>query len=216
MKITEVFGPTIQGEGLFSGRIATFIRTFGCVPPFCTWCDTKYSWNNPTIECFKMTIEDIMNKVNNYNNRVVVITGGEPYAQPDIYKLINTLIDNDYEVHLETSGKAEIKKYPINDNFKIIMSPKQYDDEFKFYDLATLKCANYYKFVLENEKEMQRILIFINQYKLDMKKCYLMPKGATRTEQIKNSTFVIEKCCKYGLKYGCRLHVLLNDNKRGV
>jgi 7-carboxy-7-deazaguanine synthase len=43
MRINEIFGPTIQGEGPFMGRHCLFVRMFGCNLE-CTWCDTPQTW----------------------------------------------------------------------------------------------------------------------------------------------------------------------------
>ena len=34
----EVFGPTIQGEGMVIGKKTMFVRTYGC-DYGCVWCD---------------------------------------------------------------------------------------------------------------------------------------------------------------------------------
>lgn len=39
MKVVEVFGPTIQGEGPHAGRVTHFVRFGGC-DYRCSWCDT--------------------------------------------------------------------------------------------------------------------------------------------------------------------------------
>lgn len=39
MPIMEIFGPTIQGEGLVIGRKTMFVRTGGC-DYSCSWCDS--------------------------------------------------------------------------------------------------------------------------------------------------------------------------------
>jgi 7-carboxy-7-deazaguanine synthase len=40
--ISEIFGPTIQGEGSLVGRPTVFVRTGGC-DYRCDWCDTLYA-----------------------------------------------------------------------------------------------------------------------------------------------------------------------------
>jgi 7-carboxy-7-deazaguanine synthase len=40
VRISEIFGPTIQGEGPLIGRPSVFVRTAGC-DYRCTWCDTQ-------------------------------------------------------------------------------------------------------------------------------------------------------------------------------
>ncbi len=42
LRISEIFGPTVQGEGPLMGRPTVFVRTGGC-DYRCRWCDTPYA-----------------------------------------------------------------------------------------------------------------------------------------------------------------------------
>ncbi|RWD90497.1 MAG: 7-carboxy-7-deazaguanine synthase QueE, partial [Mesorhizobium sp.] len=42
IRISEIFGPTVQGEGPLIGRPTVFVRTGGC-DYRCRWCDTLYA-----------------------------------------------------------------------------------------------------------------------------------------------------------------------------
>ncbi len=42
IRISEIFGPTVQGEGPLIGRPTVFVRTGGC-DYRCGWCDTLYA-----------------------------------------------------------------------------------------------------------------------------------------------------------------------------
>lgn len=42
IRISEIFGPTVQGEGPLIGKPTVFVRTGGC-DYRCTWCDTLYA-----------------------------------------------------------------------------------------------------------------------------------------------------------------------------
>lgn len=44
MPVMEIFGPTIQGEGMVVGRKTMFVRTGGC-DYSCSWCDSAFTWN---------------------------------------------------------------------------------------------------------------------------------------------------------------------------
>ena len=42
--VLEIFGPTIQGEGMVVGRKTMFVRTAGC-DYSCSWCDSAFTWD---------------------------------------------------------------------------------------------------------------------------------------------------------------------------
>jgi 7-carboxy-7-deazaguanine synthase len=42
VRISEIFGPTVQGEGRYLGRPTVFVRTGGC-DDRCAWCDTPHA-----------------------------------------------------------------------------------------------------------------------------------------------------------------------------
>ena len=71
MRIVEIFG-SIEGEGIRSGKLATFIRTAGCNCR-CSYCDTKYSFD--VSDYPDMSIDDIMKKVEEIGNKLVTVTG---------------------------------------------------------------------------------------------------------------------------------------------
>ncbi len=42
IRISEIFGPTIQGEGALIGQPTVFVRTGGC-DYRCAWCDSLHA-----------------------------------------------------------------------------------------------------------------------------------------------------------------------------
>ena len=49
MQINEIFS-SIEGEGIRTGYLATFVRTFGCNLA-CSYCDTRYACiPNPEVQ----------------------------------------------------------------------------------------------------------------------------------------------------------------------
>ena len=42
--VMEIFGPTIQGEGMVIGQKTMFVRTAGC-DYSCSWCDSAFTWD---------------------------------------------------------------------------------------------------------------------------------------------------------------------------
>ncbi len=45
--VMEIFGPTIQGEGMVIGQKTMFVRTGGC-DYSCSWCDSRFTWDGST------------------------------------------------------------------------------------------------------------------------------------------------------------------------
>ena len=98
LRITELFH-SIQGESTHAGRPCTFIRLTGC-PMRCTWCDSEYTFSGGE----HFTIDAIVEQVREFGCPLVEVTGGEPLAQREAFKLIKRLCDEGYEVLIETGG----------------------------------------------------------------------------------------------------------------
>jgi 7-carboxy-7-deazaguanine synthase len=85
IRISEIFGPTIQGEGPLIGRPTVFVRTAGC-DYRCNWCDTLYAvLPEYRDEWTLMTSSEILSQVNELaaNQPVLIsLSGGNPALQP--------------------------------------------------------------------------------------------------------------------------------------
>ncbi|HWJ91912.1 MAG TPA: 7-carboxy-7-deazaguanine synthase QueE, partial [Flavisolibacter sp.] len=91
---------TLQGEGFHQGKAAYFIRLGGC-DVGCVWCDVKDSWDAGRHPLRK--IDDLVEQVNKYKGKIVVITGGEPLMH-DLTALTEKLQAAGLRTHMETSG----------------------------------------------------------------------------------------------------------------
>ena len=116
MRITEIFH-SIQGESSHAGRPCTFVRLTGCNLR-CTWCDSEYTFTGGE----RMSIDEVLARVDAFGCRLVEITGGEPLAQQEAFELIRRLADDGYEVLIETSGSIDIE--PVDRRAKIILDVK--------------------------------------------------------------------------------------------
>src|SRR5262249_17228736 len=85
IRISEIFGPTIQGEGPLIGRPTVFVRTGGC-DYRCSWCDTLYAvLPEYRDEWTPMTPRAIMARVNELAGGepvLISLSGGNPALQP--------------------------------------------------------------------------------------------------------------------------------------
>lgn len=118
MRICEIFY-SLQGEGVLMGTPTTFVRTVGCNLD-CTWCDTKYARQGGK----DMTADEVFEEVERKGVPFVSLTGGEPLLQEDIYRLMNTLIDNEYHVTVETNGSLPLEEIPNSEEIMISMDVK--------------------------------------------------------------------------------------------
>ena len=106
MQVSEIFR-SIQGESTYQGLPCTFVRLTGCNLR-CTWCDTEYAFHGGE----KMSIDEIIAKVDNFGGRLVEITGGEPLLQKDAPELMRRLLAKGYQVMIETSGERPLDDVP--------------------------------------------------------------------------------------------------------
>jgi 7-carboxy-7-deazaguanine synthase len=98
LRVTEIFR-SIQGESTHAGRPCTFVRLTGC-PMRCVWCDSEYTFTGGE----HYSIDTIMDQVRAFGCNLVEVTGGEPLAQKEAFRLIERLCDEGYEVLIETGG----------------------------------------------------------------------------------------------------------------
>ena len=99
LDVQDVF-PTIQGEGPFAGTPAVFVRLAGCNLQ-CRLCDTDYTSKRQRIGVTELA--DKVGQLTLGKNRLVVITGGEPFRQ-NISTLVHMLHTKNCKVQIETNG----------------------------------------------------------------------------------------------------------------
>ncbi len=106
LTINEIFH-SIQGESTYAGLPCVFVRLTAC-DLRCRWCDTPYAFH----EGRKMTVDDVVADVEARGCPVVEVTGGEPLLQPDVYPLMQRLLDSGKTVLIETGGHRSIARVP--------------------------------------------------------------------------------------------------------
>jgi 7-carboxy-7-deazaguanine synthase len=141
--VQEVFA-TLQGEGLYAGWPAVFIRLGGCNLA-CHFCDTQFE------DFSEIPRDEILARVTQLAApdgtrmcELVVITGGEPLRQ-EIAPLCDALIAEGFLVQIETNGTL-FRTLP--DAVQVICSPKAVDG--KYYPLRPdiLARSNALKFLI--------------------------------------------------------------------
>jgi 7-carboxy-7-deazaguanine synthase len=106
--VVEIFGPTLQGEGMTIGQRTVFLRLGGC-DYRCQMCDSMHAVDPHQFSkvARKMTAEEISKELHElcYNNncRWVTISGGNPCLW-DIIDVVKYLQSYNIGVTVETQG----------------------------------------------------------------------------------------------------------------
>jgi 7-carboxy-7-deazaguanine synthase len=107
LTINEIFY-SIQGESTYAGKPCVFVRLTGC-DLRCSWCDTPYAFS----EGQKMSVDAVLQQVDQYGSPLVEVTGGEPLLQEDVYPLMERLLESGRTVLLETGGQIDVSRVPL-------------------------------------------------------------------------------------------------------
>lgn len=178
MQINEIFS-SIDGEGIRTGYLVTFIRTFGC-NLLCKYCDTLYSVKPQTEEdkqnAFKvMSVDEVIQKCDELGNRRITFTGGEPLIQKDAEELISKLTSLGYEVNIETNGAAKLDK--INHKYPNLIWTMDWKspysgmrDKMLESNLDYLTETDVLKFVVANIEDLNDMKQTITEHDL---KCHI-------------------------------------------
>ncbi len=124
IRVSEIFGPTIQGEGALIGLPTVFVRTGGC-DYRCAWCDSlhavdaeyRQSWAVMTAEAIMVRVEELSGGV----PLMVTLSGGNPAIQP-LGPLIDLGHAKGYRFALETQGSVARRWFGALD--MLVLSPK--------------------------------------------------------------------------------------------
>jgi 7-carboxy-7-deazaguanine synthase len=124
IRISEIFGPTIQGEGVLIGLPTVFVRTGGC-DYRCSWCDSLHAVDSQYRDEWKpMSTEQVWCEVKVLSGDkplMVSLSGGNPAIQP-LGALIARGHEEGYRFALETQGS--IAKDWFADLDVLVLSPK--------------------------------------------------------------------------------------------
>ena len=163
---------------------------------------------------------------------LLVITGGEPLIwQKKLVSVIRRLVDeHGFEVHFETNGTllpffngsdvdASVARYVVSPKFENSGVPEERRIQpivLEWFAEASRINKVSFKFVLEDDVDLQEVLKFKERFHLLSHQIYLMPQARSREELIQRSEWIVGICVSHGFNYGPRHHVLIWGDKRGV
>lgn len=151
LTVNEVF-LSIQGEGSRAGRPCVFVRLTGC-PLRCVWCDTAYAFHAGA----RREEEDLLAELRRFPPRLLCLTGGEPLAQTDSFAFVTRLLDEGWEVVVETSGHVALG--PLDPRAVAILDVKTPGSgesaRMEWTNLDQLRAAAEVKFVIDGRADYE-------------------------------------------------------------
>ena len=207
LNITEIFY-SLQGEAKEVGIPTVFVRLTGC-PLRCNYCDTAYAFkgNNP------LSIQHILDEVAQYNAQYVCVTGGEPMAQSNCLKLLDSLIDSGYNVSMETSGSIDIT--PVNSKVSIVMDIKTpsstEEHQNRYENLPILKSKDQLKFVIASRSDFDWCNEILDNHEVESE--ILFSPVYESLKPVELAEWILEK--KLNVRLQVQLHKILWGDQKG-
>ncbi|EJP84022.1 7-carboxy-7-deazaguanine synthase QueE [Bacillus cereus] len=233
--VLEIFGPTIQGEGMVIGQKTMFIRTAGC-DYSCSWCDSAFTWDGSAKQQVRqMGPEEIWNElveIGGENFSHVTISGGNPVLLKNIQFLLTLLKENGIRTAIETQGskwqewllqieEVTISPKPPSSKMKtdfIMLDSIIRKLERKDFSLKVVVFEDYdFEYAVKVHKRYPHVPFFLQVGNDDTK---TMDDAALIKNLLQKYERLIEKVvqCKEmnDAKVLPQLHALVWGNKRGV
>lgn len=235
---------TLQGEGISIGVPAIFVRLSLC-NLHCIWCDTDHTWNftgtpwkhekdalpgyvkhRKEEVILEISVEEIASIVRSYPCRRVVLTGGEPLLQEaELISFMKKLREDGEEwfFEIETNGTILPSASFLEMISQMNISPKLSSTGMaetlrihsKVLQALALSPKAWFKFVVQNEEQIEEVLLLESLGNLDRNRIILMPEGRTIDRLNSSMHWLAERCRDLGFRFSDRLHVRLWGDQRG-
>ena len=207
--VNEIF-TSIQGEGTRTGELCAFIRLSGCSFG-CYYCDTKYA-NTETGK--EYSVDELIEIVKGLGTNLVEITGGEPLEQSETPYFAEKLLENGFEVLIETNGSENIGVLPEK-VIKIVDVKLPWvvrKDYFLYENLQYLAKNDELKFVIDGVEGYNWAKNFIETHNIACK--IIFSPCAQKFEPDILAQMIIKD--KLNVRFGLQIHKILWGDKRGV
>lgn len=226
--VSEVFGPTVQGEGPTIGRRAAFVRLGRCNLD-CSWCDTPYTWDweryDPKVELHERPVAEVVAEVAAMGVDRVVVTGGEPLLQQRrLLPFLGEASERGWTVEVETNGTLA----PTDETAELVatfnVSPKLANSGVAaeraivpeaLRAFATLggQGRAVFKFVVAEPDDLDEVQAIVDDHGLAP--VYVMPEGRTAEAVLEGGRRLADAVVARGWNLTTRLHVVLWGDERG-
>lgn len=231
LSVSEMFSETLQGEGIFIGQPATFLRLQGCHIG-CSFCDSAQIWKSG----HTFLISELLDKMSEFKvvqrlfeGEHLVITGGAPLLQEDrLLFLLDEFVERfEFVPYIEIENECTIDPSQRlinyiscwNNSPKLSNSHVEFHKRFKPRAIKSVSSLDnsWFKFVISKEEEWKEIEQFFLMPRLIKKEqIILMPKGWNQFELNETRLFVAEFAMQKNVRFSDRLQITLYDSRVGV
>lgn len=228
MKVAEIFHSR-QGEGLLTGTQSIFVRTSGCNLR-CWFCDTPYTSWSP--EGADLSIDEVLERVGEWDTPHVVVTGGEPMLSAELVPLTAALAAEGRHITIETAGTLDL---PVVCDL-LSISPKLANSTPSRHEHPRWNARhertrhapevihrlvldyNYQlKFVIDRPEDCHDVECYLRTFpEVDRSRVLLMPQGTEPTELDDRARWLIPYCRAAGMLYCPRKHIEWYGMVRGT
>ena len=225
LTVSEVFGPTFQGEGPSVGQRAGFVRLGRCNLD-CQWCDSKFSWDwaqyDPDRELSTWSTGQVLGQLEGMHVDLVVITGGEPLLQQRaMVPLLEGCRVRGWRVEVETNGTLRpavadglVTRWNVSP--KLANSGIPVDRRYRPDVLRAFEATGrtIFKFVVTAPEDLDEIATMVSECALSS--VYVMPEGTDAGTIEKRLQQLAEPVLARGWHLTPRLHITIWGDRRGV
>jgi len=227
--ISEVFGPTVQGEGALVGKPTVFVRSGGC-DYRCSWCDTLYAVEKKyKSEWQTLSTQDVWARIQALSPTPILVTlsGGNPALQ-DFAALIEMGHAAGYTFAMETQGSLAKPWFTQLDY--LTLSPKppssgmttRWDIFETCVSLARGPEAISVKLVIADDTDFSwayEVQQRYPEFQYYLQPCNLQAEEVTLEQGLQSTRELIDQVVSVGWHQATvlpQLHNILWGNQRGV
>lgn len=227
LPISEVFGPTLQGEGPYAGRTVQFVRLGGCNLA-CTWCDSAYTWNAARFdlrtEIVSTPVDDVLAQL--VPGVPVVLSGGEPLLHqnsPAFNAFVDGLVYRGHHLYVETNGTLRPSTQLVSAATHFAVSPKlshagdhkPTQDPTPWNGWHTIPQA-VFKYVVQDEVDVATVVSITDALQMPRSRVWVMPLGTTNEELLDHWPAIATAAATQHVNATQRLHVLAWGDTKGT